>query len=272
MPNKAKTAALPLFGVRSRISSTAARVLSVSTLLLLLVVWFLVTVGEHPIVSPIKLVPPHEVLRSLVNLAFTDLGPSLGTSALRVSIAFAACIAVSLPLGVAMGSFEAVNRLFDPIIAPLRFVPMNAFVPLSIVWLGIEEGQKIGFLFFATVVFLLPVVVDAIRAVPEELVQTAQTLGASKWQVIRTVLVPAALPQIFDSFRVMNGIAWGYILVAEMVNPQTGIGKLFDSAWRTSHPEQILALIFVIGVVGLLSDLIIRALNGALFGWRETNG
>jgi len=93
---------------------------------------------------------------------------------------------VSVPVGVLMGSFEAVKPHHRPdSISPLRFTPMNAFIPMFIVWFGIEETEKIAFLFFATVVFLLPVVVDAVRSVPEEMVQTAQTLGATKAQVIR---------------------------------------------------------------------------------------
>ena len=271
MPSKVKAAAPQLFGVRTRISGGTARTLSIASVVLMLAGWFLVTLGDHPVVDPLKLPPPSEVLRALVHLLFTDLGPELGVSALRVSIAFVMCIAVSLPLGVAMGSFEAVNRWVDPVISPLRFTPMNAFVPIFIMWFGIDETEKIAFLFFATVVFLLPVVVDAIRAVPEELVQTAQTLGATRWQLIRTVLVPAALPQIFDNFRVMNGIAWGYILLAEMVNSRRGIGHLFDSAWRANKSDQILALILVVGVVGLVSDLVIRTINGILFRWRETD-
>ncbi len=270
MPSKPK-AAVPLFGVRTRIPSGTARALSVASVVLLFAAWFVTTLGEKPLIDPLKLPPPQEVLRALIALVFTDLGPELGVSALRVSIAFVLCIAVSLPIGVLMGSFEAVNRWVDPIISPLRFTPMNAFVPIFIMWFGIDETEKIAFLFFATVVFLLPVVVDAIRSVPEELVQTAQTLGATRWQLIRTVLVPAALPQIFDNFRVMNGIAWGYILLAEMVNSRRGIGHLFDAAWRANKSDQILALILVVGIVGLVSDLAIRTVNGLLFRWRETD-
>jgi len=266
-----KAASPPLFGVRTRIPSGTARAISLASVVLLFVAWFVTTMGDKPLIDPLKLPPPQEVLRALIALAFTDLGPELGVSALRVSIAFVLCIAVSLPLGVLMGSFEAVNRCVDPVISPLRFTPMNAFVPIFIMWFGIDETEKIAFLFFATVVFLLPVVVDAIRSVPEELVQTAQTLGATRWQLIRTVLVPAALPQIFDNFRVMNGIAWGYILLAEMVNSRHGIGHLFDAAWRANKSDQILALILVVGVVGLVSDFAIRGVNGLLFRWREAD-
>ncbi|MBK7863029.1 MAG: ABC transporter permease [Archangiaceae bacterium] len=269
MPSK--KAAPPLFGVRTRIAPGTARALSAGSVVVFLATWFLTTLGDSPLIDRLKLPPPHEVLRALIHLLFTDLGPELGVSALRVSIAFILCIAVSLPLGVAMGAFESINRWVDPIISPLRFTPMNAFVPIFIMWFGIDETEKIAFLFFATVVFLLPVVVDAIRAVPEELVQTAQTLGASRWQLVRTVLLPAALPQIFDNFRVMNGIAWGYILLAEMVNSRRGLGHLFDAAWRASKADQILALILVVGIVGLVSDLAIRTVNGILFRWRESD-
>jgi len=165
--------------------------------------------GRGAIISPLYLPSPIDVLKGLVQLTVDQgLLSSVGTSVRRVSIAFGLCVVVSVPVGVLMGSFEAVNRIIDPIISPLRFTPMNAFIPMFIVWFGIEETEKIAFLFFATVVFLLPVVVDAVRSVPEEMVQTAQTLGATKAQVIRTVLVPAALPQIFDNFRVMTAIAW----------------------------------------------------------------
>lgn len=260
-----------LFAVRGRIDSKIAAALSVGAAASVFILWVVLTLGEEPIVDPLKLPRPQEVLRALLQLAFTDLFYELGVSAMRVSIAFVMCIGVSLPLGIAMGAFEVVNRWVDPLIAPLRFTPMNAFVPLFIMWFGIDETEKIAFLFFATVVFLLPVVVDAIRAVPEELVQTAQTLGASKWQVVRTVLAPAAMPQIFDNFRVMNGIAWGYILLAEMVNSRRGIGHLFDAAWRSNRSDQILALIAVVGLVGLLSDLLIRSINRVLFRWREND-
>jgi NitT/TauT family transport system permease protein len=121
------------------------------------------------------------------------------------------------------------------------------------------------------VVFLLPAVVDAIRAVPEEMIQTAFTLGASKAQVIRTVLIPAALPQIFDGFRVMNAIAWTYIILAEIVNAQTGIGYILDLAQKHLKPEWSFAGILVVGVIGILTDVLIRTINRLLFSWREAD-
>jgi NitT/TauT family transport system permease protein len=170
-----------------------------------------------------------------------------------------------------MGSFEAVNRFFEPIVAPMRYLPITAFIPLLILWFGIQETQKVAFLFLGTFVFLLPVVVDAIRVVPDELVQTSFTLGASRWQVIRTVLIPAALPQIFDSFRVMNAIAWTYIILAEIVNPQNGIGYILRLAEQHFKPAWSFAGILVVGVIGLITDLLIRGINRLLFRWRDAD-
>jgi NitT/TauT family transport system permease protein len=121
-------------------------------------------------------------------------------------------------------------------------------------------------------VYLLPAVVDAIRLVPEELAQTAFTLGASKRQVVFTVLIPAALPQIFDGFRVMNAIAWTYIILAEMVNSQSGIGYILRLAEQHNKPEWSFAGILVVGVIGITTDVLIRLLNRLLFGWRDADG
>jgi NitT/TauT family transport system permease protein len=268
-----------LWGIRSTIPAGASRLLSAGSLLLVLATWCVLSYVQverggktEPLVSNFFLPPPDQVIKSLLYLFFEQgLLQAVGVSALRILKAFALSVAVALPLGIAMGSFEAVNRWFDPIVAPLRYLPITAFIPLLILWFGIDESQKVAFLFLGTVVFLLPVVVDAIRAVPEELVQTAFTLGASKAQVIRTVLIPAAMPQIFDSFRVMNAIAWTYIILAEMVNARTGIGYILQLAERHTKPEWSFAGIIVVGVIGLFTDVIIRVANRVLFPWKEAD-
>ena len=184
-------------------------------------------------------------------------------------IAFVLASAVALPLGVLMGAFEPINRFFEPIVAPLRYMPISAFIPLLILWFGIYEKQKIAFLFLGVFVYLLPVVVSAIRAVPEELVQTARTLGASKGQVVRTVLLPPALPEIFDSFRVMNAISWTYVILAEAVNPEHGLGYMVELARTHQKASWSFAGLLVIGGIGLLTDVLIRMISRALFRWRE---
>jgi NitT/TauT family transport system permease protein len=212
---------------------------------------------------------PTEVVRGTLQLFIEhDLASAIVISTRRIVLAFLLASAVALPLGVAMGAYEPVNRVFEPVMAPLRYMPISAFIPLLILWFGIYEAQKIAFLFLGVFVYLLPVVVSAIRAVPEEYVQTALTLGASRLQVVRTVLVPAALPEIFDSFRVMNAISWTYVILAEVVNP-TGLGYMVELA-RTHHRASwSFAGLLVIGGIGLLTDFLIRSISNLAFRWRE---
>jgi NitT/TauT family transport system permease protein len=236
-----------------------------------MITWSALTLGRNPVVSPLFLPSPVLVLQSTLQMIFEHtLFGAIWASTLRILISFVAAAVVALPLGIAMGAFEPFNRLMEPVMAPLRYMPISAFIPLLILWLGIGESQKVAFLFLGVFVYLLPVVVTAIRAVPDELVQTALTLGASRWQVIRTVLVPAALPDIFDSFRVMNAISWTYVILAEFVNARTGLGYMIQLAGSHLKTAQVFSGILVIGFIGLLTDAFIRALNGVLFRWRET--
>jgi NitT/TauT family transport system permease protein len=198
-----------------------------------------------------------------------DLATAILVSTKRIALAFLLASAVALPLGVLMGAYDPVNRFFEPIVAPLRYMPISAFIPLLILWFGIYEKQKIAFLFLGVFVYLLPVVVSAIRLVPDELVQTALTLGATKWQVIRTVLLPSALPEIFDSFRVMNAISWTYVILAEAVNPERGLGYMVELARTHQKASWSFAGLLVIGGIGLLTDFLIRLISSLLFRWKE---
>lgn len=268
-----------VWALRSTIPVGAGRIASIVSVAVLVLAWGALSYIEversgvmQALVPSYFLPAPHEVIKSLFYLIFEkDLLQAVGISAIRIAKAFGLSLAVALPLGIAMGSFEIVNRVFDPIIAPMRYLPITAFIPLLILWFGIDESQKVAFLFLGTVVFLLPAVVDAIRAVPEELIQTAFTLGATKGQVIRTVLIPAALPQIFDGFRVMNAIAWTYIILAEIVNAQSGIGYILNLAGQHNKPAWSFAGILVVGLIGIITDVLIRLVNRLLFPWREAD-
>jgi NitT/TauT family transport system permease protein len=259
-----------LFAIRAPLPRRIAFVLGFVAPALVLGAWCALSYGG--LVDPNFLPKPTEVLRGTLQLFLHyELGSAILVSTRRIAIAFLLASAVALPLGVLMGAFDPINRFFEPIMAPLRYMPISAFIPLLILWFGIYERQKIAFLFLGVFVYLLPVVVSSIRLVPEELVQTALTLGATKAQVIRTVLVPAALPEIFDSFRVMNAIAWTYVILAEAVNPEYGLGYMVELA-RTHHrPSWSFAGLLVIGGIGLLTDFLIRLMSSLLFRWREAS-
>jgi NitT/TauT family transport system permease protein len=257
-----------LFALRTPLTQGVSFALGLVAPIVVLGAWCLTTYGG--LAPPDFLPSPTEVLRGTLQLFLEyDLWEAIVVSTRRIAIAFLLASAVAVPLGVLMGSFEPINRLFEPITAPLRYMPISAFIPLLILWFGIYEKQKIAFLFLGVFVYLLPVVVSAIRAVPEELVQTALTLGASRGQVILTVLVPAALPEIFDSFRVMNAISWTYVILAEAVNPEHGLGYMVELARTHQKASWSFAGLLVIGGIGLLTDFAIRLASGLLFRWKE---
>ena len=257
-----------LFALRAPLPRPTALALGFVAPALVLGAWCVMSYGG--LAPPDFLPSPSEVVRGTLQLFLQyDLGEAVLVSTRRILLAFFLASAVALPLGVLMGAFEPVNRFFEPVVSPLRYMPISAFIPLLILWFGIYEKQKIAFLFLGVFVYLLPVVVTAIRAVPEELVQTALTLGASRAQVVRTVLLPSALPEIFDSFRVMNAISWTYVILAEAVNPEHGLGYMVELARTHQKASWSFAGLLVIGGIGLLTDFIIRTVSRILFRWRE---
>lgn len=273
----------PLWSLRKPLPRNVQLWIGMALPLLVLGLWIGFTAGSRPLVGPLFLPSPAEVLKVLVRDLF--LGKQVGTdyhvevvrvlldaagaSSLRISVAFLLATAVAVPLGILMGAFEPINRFIDPIMAPLRYMPISAFIPLTILWFGIGEVQKIAFLFLGVFVYLLPVVISAIRAVPEELVQTARTLGAGRLQVITSVLMPAAMPDIFDSFRVMNAISWTYVILAEFVNTTRGLGYLIKLAGDRVKTAEMFAGVIIIGIIGLCTDALIRGAGKLLFPWRE---
>ena len=238
-----------LWSIRQPIPRGVATALAFVMPIVVLAAWCVISYGH---LAPGDFLPsPTEVIRGTLQLFIQyDLIEAIRVSTMRIVLAFLLASAVALPLGILMGAFTPI-------------------IPLLILWFGIYEKQKIAFLFLGVFVYLLPVVVSAIRAVPEELVQTALTLGASKWQVLRTVLVPAALPEIFDSFRVMNAILWTYVILAEAVNPEHGLGYVIELARTHQKASWSFAGLIVIGGIGLITDQVIRMVSNVFFRWKE---
>ena len=259
-----------VWAIRQPIPRGLTTILSIGMPLLVIAAWCVISYGGF---APADFLPsPTEVIRGTLQLFIQyDLVEAILTSTRRIVLAFLLASAIALPLGIFMGAFSPLHALFESVMAPLRYMPISAFIPLLILWFGIYEKEKIAFLFLGVFVYLLPVVVSAIRLVPVELVQTALTLGASKWQVIRTVLLPAALPEIFDSFRVMNAISWTYVILAEAVNPEHGLGYMVELARTHQKASWSFASLIVIGGIGLVTDQLIRAISNVLFRWKEVD-
>jgi NitT/TauT family transport system permease protein len=253
--------------VREPITQQRARLLSLFGLLTFVGVWCVLSYGN--IVPTVILPSPTEVVKAFPVLHFEEaLVRSALRSLYRVYMGFLLSAVVAIPLGLLMGTFPAVKHFFTPLVDPLRFLPISALVPLFIVWFGIDEMQKIAFLFVGIFVYLLPLVVEAVENVDEVYLQTATTLGAGRGQLIRHVLVPGSLPAIGEALRVMNGIGWTYVILAEVINARYGLGYLITTAGKRSHVDQIFALVLVILFIGVVTDWLIRMVNKQLFHWK----
>jgi NitT/TauT family transport system permease protein len=254
--------------IRSVVRRATARKLALAGVAAFLGLWCLLSYTG--LVPGVILPSPTDVLKAFPVLHFEEaLVRSAGASFYRVMMGFLLSAVVAIPLGVLMGTYPPIKHFFAPILDPLRFLPISALVPLFIVWFGIDDMQKIIFLFVGTFVYLLPLVVEAVARVDEVYLQTAMTLGASPGQVIRHVLVPGSLPAIGEALRVMNGVGWNYVILAEVINAPLGLGALITVAGKRSHVDQIFALVLVILFIGVATDFIIRMINKRLFAWAE---
>jgi NitT/TauT family transport system permease protein len=254
--------------VRGPVTRGTARKLALAGVATFFGVWC--ALSYTGLVPSVILPSPTDVLKAFPVLHFEEaLVRSAIASFYRVSMGFLLAAAVAIPLGIWMGTYPPVKRFFFPMLDPLRFLPISALVPLFIVWFGIDDMQKIAFLFVGTIVYLLPLVVEAVEGVEEVYLQTATTLGATQAQLIRHVLIPGSLPAIGEALRVMNGIGWTYVILAEVINAPLGLGALINVAGKRGHVDQIFALVLVILAIGATTDLIIRMVNKRLFAWAE---
>lgn len=213
---------------------------------------------------------PGDVLSALLYL-HTDqaLVRSSAASLLRVLGGFTASLLVALPVGLACGSIPRIRAWVLPTLEPLRVLPIAGILPLTILWCGIGELQKVAALFLGTVFFLIVAIVSAIETVEPTYLSLTATLGANGWQRIFKVLLPAAGPSIWEASRNLYGVVFSYLLVAEAVAAEYGLGALTIAAQRRQHIDQVFALIIVILILGYGSDAILKALGRRIFPWAE---
>jgi NitT/TauT family transport system permease protein len=193
----------------------------------------------------------------------TDIGASLQ----RILIGFGLAVVVSVPLGLLMGGFQAGRSLFEPVVGLLRYLPASAFIPLLTIWLGIGEPSKVMLLFIGTVFFNTLMVADVVRQVPAVLVDVSYTLGARRGEVLRKVVVPHAVPGMIDAVRVNAAAAWNFVVVAELINSESGLGYRIARSQRFLASDRIFAILVVIAVIGLAIDIALRVLRDRVGRW-----
>jgi NitT/TauT family transport system permease protein len=189
----------------------------------------------------------------------------IGISIYRIVASFLLACAIAIPLGVLMGSFRSIEAFFNPFVSAWRYLPAPAFIPLLLMWFGAGEGAKLALLFIGVIFFLITLVMDHTRAVRTELIETAMTLGANRWQILSTIVLPAVAPKIMISMRQMLAVSWTYLVIAEIVAATTGIGAVMMRGQRFLKVDEIMAGIVVIGVVGLMFDFLFRWAQRILF-------
>ncbi len=227
---------------------------------LLLAGWIFLTRGatiEDRILAPLILPSPSEVLHAFPRLhSQQGLVRGVMVSFGRIASGFALATILAVPLGILMASYTKVAAFFRPLAIVSGYVPIVVFIPLSLAWFGIGEAQKVGFLFVGCFVALLPAVIRAVDDVPNDYVHLATTKGATHWQVVTRVLTPVAGPAIWNSLRVVYGVGWGWIILAELVNGDRGVGYLIALSERRGHTASIYAIVMVIVGVAILCDQI----------------
>ncbi len=237
-------------------------------------IWWFVTWGEpeQRIISPLALPSPSETFAEFHSLWFDRaLTRNTIVTLKRVTLGFALAILAGVPLGILAGCFSPVRAFLAPVVVFGRNIPLAALIPLTFFFFGIGEWQKIMFIFIACVAFIMADVTLAIRDVSARYLDTAYTLGANTWQTMIKVLVPLAMPAIFDSARVLFGLAFGYIMLAELVKMGDEVGGLGHLIWmsqREGPRAHIYLIILIIPIVALVIDRILYWIQRELFPYR----
>ncbi len=209
---------------------------------------------------------PSTIIVTMVQM-FADgqMATNAGISIMRVLVAFGLSAIMAIPIGIVMGSYRIISLMLEPVIDFIRYLPVPALVPLSIIWFGIGEETKIFLLWLGTFFQLVLFVVDDMNRVPQEYVETANTLGANQFQMLKDVAFRSMLPSLVDNLRLTLGWCWTYLIIAEIVAANSGLGFVIWTARRYMQTPQVMAGVVLIGIIGLATDQGLRMLHRHMF-------
>ena len=213
--------------------------------------------------------PQHVVSTLYVLLTEKDFLSDIGISLFRILGIFVAVCIVAVPLGIFMGCFDNMRALINPVVSGARYLPAASFIPLLLVWFGPTDTQKMALLFLGVIFFLVALILDNTKAVQKELIEAALTMGASKKQIVLGVVSRAATPAILDSMRTMIAVGWTYLVIAEIVAAQDGIGAVMMRAGRFLKADVIMAGILTIGILGVITDIAFRLIAHYTVPWNR---
>ena len=223
--------------------------------------------------NPVYLPAPHEVVKALYTSFITPpaqhdgmwLHQSLWQSIQVIFWGFVISSAIGVPLGILCGTYSAISRLFEPFIEFFRYLPAPAFGALAVAILGIYGGPKIAVIVIGTLFQQVLIIANTTRKLDYALIEAAMTLGTNKLKLLRHVIIPGVLPELYRDQRILLGWAWTYLIVAELIGTSSGITWFITQQARYEHFENVYAAIMIIGFIGLGSDLLLAWLGKRLF-------
>ncbi|MDX1478552.1 MAG: ABC transporter permease subunit, partial [Saprospiraceae bacterium] len=254
--------------IRGEVSRRTRVILGVAGILLVLLVWTLLTMGENPVYPPIILPSPLKVLAAFQDLYLDNNLVGNTARSLGLNLAgYVEAILISIPVGFAIGLFIPFRFAFLKQIEGIRYLPIVALMGLFIVWFGVGTSMKVHFLAVGIIIYLLPMMIVRIDEVNDVYVKTVYTIGATNWQTIKTVYFPSVLSRISDDIRVLTAISWTYIIVVEGGIASTGgIGSLiWRMGMRQGRMDKAFALLILIIIIGVIQDRLFVRLDRYLF-------
>ncbi|WP_238625800.1 ABC transporter permease [Aggregatilinea lenta] len=257
-----------LFALREDIPRPVYIFAGIGFIALVLIAWSIATYGGY--ISDLFLPTPGAVINEGIE-QYRDgiLVGDAKVSIYRIVVGWGIATLFAVPIGLLMGNFKFIEGLLEPFIDIVRYMPVVALVPLTILWAGIGDQQKFVILFIGTFFQEVLLIMDNVKTVPQDLIRVGYTLGMSRLEILRGIILPAALPGIWDTFRITLGWTWTYLVVAELVAARNGLGRRIMEAQRYLATEQIIFGILFIGLLGIVTDYFFKISGASLFKWTK---
>ena len=254
--------------IGGRIRAWQFALIAASVFAALFLLWLLAT--SNAWVKPIFLPSPGDVWSRMVELAKGgELWADTRVSVTRILIGFLIATAMAIPIGVLIGAYRFWEAAIEPLVDFIRYMPVVAFVPLTILWAGTDNTQKFLIIWIGTFFQQVLLIMDNTKRVPLDFVDIGRTLGMKDRAIIRRIVIPAAAPGIWDSLRISLGWAWTWLVVAELVAATSGLGYRITTAQRFFQTDTIIGYILLLGVLGLVTDQFMKWLGRRAFGYAE---
>lgn len=269
MSNMPASAASTGNGLSGQNGGVDLRLVSMVSLIIFFGLWEIVV--RLGFIEPLFLPAPSAIIkRAIIMLQKNDFWVHIFSSGCRVLVGFAAAALVAVPLGVLLGTSRFAKAIADPLLSFLRPLPSMSWIPLSLLWLGITETQKYSIVFMGSFAPSVLYTIEATRNIDPVLIRAARNLGASKYQVMKDVVLPGALPSIIAGLKVMLGIAWTCVISAELVAASKGLGFLIMNGKEMFQTDKVLLGMALISITVMVIDVVFGRLEKLILPWRES--